>query len=211
MDRTMSLLKTIAPALVLIIALAAVGCAAGTPEEQVALTRASYTVELNSFRVLEPEPPAEEAAEGTEGEEAADNAADESAADESASDDGAADAGDGEGGDGDGEGAEGEDEAAAGPVNVRFDIFILYRPERSRDTLDQLTIDITHADSAQQEKAVIHHTVDVSGMIKGDSRQADFVLEGIEFEEGDIFAASVASGVPADLSKFPEFAAAGGQ
>ena len=59
----------------------------------------------------------------------------------------------------------------------------------------------THAD----QETTYQHYIDTAGMINGDTRQVDFLLEGLEFEEGDAFAVTLAQGVPADLSQYREF------
>ena len=87
-------------------------------------------------------------------------------------------------------------------MNVLFDLVVYFR---GRKALKGITVDVTHADDADQEKAVYQQWIDTDGMINGDTRQVDFLLEGMEVEEGDAFAVTLASGVPADLGNYPEF------
>ena len=66
MNRT---LRNVLPiALLALLTLAAAGCAPGSPEEKIAKIRAGYTIELNSWQVMEPavEEPAEAAEEAAE-------------------------------------------------------------------------------------------------------------------------------------------------
>ena len=175
--------------LVLLLPLAA--CAPGSPEEKVAATRAEYKIELNSWRAKKPAEPA--AAEVPE--EGAVAEASEAAA-----------AAVTEGGEEGGEGS--EEEVATGPMptDILFDLVVYFK---GRKSLAGITVDITHAAASQEEKAVIHHYIETAGIVSGETRQVDFVLEGLEFEEGDVFAVEVAPGVPADLSNYREFSETG--
>ena len=58
---------------------------------------------------------------------------------------------------------------------------------------------------AQKITPLYQQWIDTAGMINGDTRQVDFVLEGMEVEDGEAFAVTLASGVPADLGNYPEF------
>ncbi len=169
--------------------LLATGCDSGTPEEKVAKVRAQYKVELNSWSAQDPpqaEPPMEEAAEAVaEAAEAAGAAETAEAAAEAE------------------EGAMDEEEMSGPqPNNVLFDLVVYFR---GRKALKGITVDVTHADASQQEKAVYQQWIDTTGMFNGDTRQVDFMLEGMEVEDGDAFAVTLASGVPADLGNYPEF------
>ena len=160
--------------------LAAAACGPASPQEEIAQIRADYTVELNSWRALEPEPAMDETAEMTdETEDAAGEAGEE--ADEYA-----------------------EPEMAAGPqpADVLFDLVVYFK---GRKALDGITIDVTHADAAQEEKAVYHYYVETAGIVSGETRQVDFVIEGIELEDGDAFAIAVVPGIPADRGAYREF------
>ena len=198
-----SLMKsTLAGALLVGLVLMVTACAPGSPEEKVAEIRSNYTVELNSWRVLEPEP-AEMPAEGediAEGEEAP--------AEDTATEDTA-----GEGEEAAAEGEEGMDAMAdAEPRTdaVLFDLVVYFR---GNEGLPGVTVDITQAGADQQEKAVYHHFIDTEGIVNGDTRQEAFELEGVEFAEGDVFAVSLKPGIPADISEYREFSglAAGGE
>jgi len=171
--------RSIAPALVplALLLLAAAACGPGNPQEEVAQIRADYKVELNSWRALEPEPAA------------MDEMADESEAAAAAVDEAGEPAG---------------DEMAAGPqpTNVLCDLVVFFR---GRKALDGITIDVTHANAAKATKAVYRQYVETAGMINGETRQVDFVLEGIELEDGDGFAVEVVPGIPADLGAYREF------
>jgi hypothetical protein len=176
--------RTVCPlALLALLALTAAGCAPGSPEEQIAKIRAGYTVELNSWRALEPaaEEPAEAAEEAVAMAEAAATATEEGAAEEVM-----------------------EEEMMAGPQpkNVLLDLVVYFR---GRKSLKGITVDVTHADAAQQEKATYRQYVETAGMINGDTRQIDFLLEGLTVEEGDAFAVGLAEGIPADLGQYREF------
>jgi len=175
--------------LVATLAVVYAGCAPSSPEEQIAKSRSEYEVEISSWKVLSP-PAAEGAgeAEMAEGEEAAAAGGEESMA---------------EGEEPMGEKSMGEEPMAepAG-VSIQFDLVVYLR---GRDMLKGLTVDLTQADANQQEKAVYRQWVDTSNVLKGSPGQVTFVLEGIVMEEGDVFAATIAPGVPADLSAYREF------
>lgn len=176
--------------LVATLAVVYAGCTPSSPEEQIAKIRSEYEVELSSWKVVTP-PAAEGAgeAEMAEGEEAM-------AEGEQAMAEGEEPMAEGEEGMG--------EEAMAEPegVSIQFDLVVYLR---GRDTLKGLTVDLTQADASQQEKAVYHQWVDTSNVLKGSPGQVTFVLEGVVMGEGDVFAASIAPGVPADLSAYREF------
>lgn len=175
--------------LVATLAVVYAGCAPSSPEEQIAKSRSEYEVELSSWKVLQP-PAAEGAgeAEMAEGEEAAAAGGEEPMA---------------EGEEPMAEESMGEEPMAEPEgVSIQFDLVVYLR---GRDMLKGLTVDLTQADANQQEKAIYHQWVDTSNVLKGSPGQVTFVLEGIVMEEGDVFAASIAPGVPADLSAYREF------
>jgi hypothetical protein len=187
-------LSPIVPAVLLVVPLlAAVACAPGSPEEQIAEIRAGYTIELNSWQpVFEEEESAyasslegDEAAPGEEasaGDEAGEAAGDESGAGEEAVDD--------------------EMASAPQPKDILFDLVVYFK---GRKSLPGVTVDITHASASQEEKAVYRQYIETPGIVNGETRQADFVLEGLVVQEGDAFAVEVAPGVPADLAAYREF------
>ncbi len=170
------------------------GCGPKSPEAKIAQVRAGYKIELNSWRALkpepEPEPALEEAAEAAAVAVAAEAAATATAEAAEASEEGAAE--------------EGMEEAEMGPQpkNVLFDLVVFFR---GRKALDGITVDVTHSDANQQEKGVYQQYIETAGMVNGDTRQVDFLLEGLLVEEGDAFAVGLTEGVPADLGKYREF------
>lgn len=173
--------RSIVTALATLLLAAIAGCAPSSPEQEIAEIRSGYQVELNSWRALQPEPvePAlDETAEAAEGAAAA-------------AADAAADVVD-------------EEEIETGPqqVDVLFDLVVFFR---GRKSLDGITVDVTQADASKAEKAVYRQYIEVAGMVNGETRQVDFVLEGLELEEGDGFAVELVPGVPADLSEYREF------
>ncbi len=171
------------------------GCDTGTPEEKIAKIRAQYKVELNSWSAQDP-PQAESPMEESAGDEGAEAVAVAAAAAEAGAAAAAEAAEEAE------EGAMDEEEMSGPqPKNVLFDLVVYFR---GRKALEGITVDVTHADSAQQEKAVYQQWLDTAGMINGDTRQMDFMLEGMEVEDGDAFAVTLASGVPADLGNYAE-------
>lgn len=91
--------------------------------------------------------------------------------------------------------------------DVLFDVILLFR---GRNTLPGLTLDVTHADAGENEKAIYRHYVDTTGMVKGDSKQVAFTLEDLPFEDGDVFSVGVRQTVPeAERAEYREFAEAG--
>ena len=99
-----------------------------------------------------------------------------------------------------------EEETAEGPrsQDVLFDLVVSFRGTAS---LDGITVDVTQAGADEQEKARYHHYIETGGMLDGETRQVEFVLEGLEVEEGDAFSVTLASGVPAELGAYREFSA----
>jgi hypothetical protein len=183
------------------------GCAQKSPEERVAETRAEYTVRLNAFLPQEPE--VEEPAAG-EGEEMAGE-------DEEMAEEGEEMAGEGEeamaademeGGDEEMAG-EGEEMAAEGPhtAEILFDLIVQFEGD---EALPGITVDISHADPFEQEKAVYHHWIETGDMIKGETKQESFVMAIPDFETGDVFSVDLRSYVPPEeRGEYREFAEAG--
>lgn len=173
-----------------------VGCGPQSPEAKIAQIRDGYTIELNTWHTQEPptEPlaieeavaEAAEAAAVAMSAEAAATAGEAATAEESA------------------EGEEMEENMESGPQpkNVLFDLVVYFR---GRKALEGITVDVTHSDDAQQEKAVYQQYIETAGMVNGDTRQVDFLLEDLMVEDGDAFAVTLASGVPADLGNYREF------
>lgn len=185
MDRYIRTILTAALTVLVLLPLA--GCTPKSPEEQVAEIRAQYTVEINAWRIVEPEPAAEETEAGEEAEGEAEPAADMPE-------------------EGEGEAGEMADEPEPEPqvVDVLFDLVILFKGDKA---LDGVTVSITQADANQQEKKLVRHYVETAKIVKGQTIQADFVLGGFVVDEGDVFAASLEPGIPADLGEFQEFQA----
>ncbi|MEM7587566.1 MAG: hypothetical protein AAF560_29530, partial [Acidobacteriota bacterium] len=109
------------------------------------------------------------------------------------------------------EAAEGEEmmEVEAGPQlrPIFFDLIVRFD---GYDALPGITVDITHADAFQKEKEVFRHWLDTTGMAKSDTRQIDFILEDIEFEDGDVFSVMLRETVPSEeRGEYREFAEAG--
>jgi hypothetical protein len=165
--------------------LAFTGCAEKSPEEQIAKIRSEYEIQLNNWKIVAPVVEEVDMEAMAEGEEAAPAEGEDTPVE------------------GEEAMAEGE-EIAAEPasVNINFDIVVHFR---GRTPLAGLTVDITHANAAEQDKAVFHQWVETQGIGKGNPGQVAFVLEGVAFEEGDLFAAVIAAGVPTDLSAYREF------
>jgi hypothetical protein len=161
--RNLAFVLAVLPLLIL------VGCAQKSPEEVVAETRTEYFLEPTGMLVQEPETAsedllAEDAAEAEQGDEPA--AAEAAAAAE-------------------------EDEAAAeeaeGPrtVRVMFDVVVRFD---GRKSLPGITIDISHRDPFEKEKARYQQWIETPGMSRGDARQLSFEKEISNYETGDQFA-----------------------
>lgn len=174
-----------------------------TPEERVADIRSKYTVEVNQsgFSATPHEPEPDPMAEGEATEEADEAAGEtEGASDEGTGGDEAAAAG--EAGEGEGE----MEPPDLGPQT--YDILLdLIVATTSRETLDQLTVDVVHLDSSETEKNRWQVTLDTSGIHRGPGAQITHELTDIEYVDGDIFFAEVRHPVPAaEVSKYPELA-----
>ena len=182
-----NILRSLTSLCVAALVMTVVGCGLESPEEKVAKIRSEYTIELNSWEAQEPPSAVEETMEEAVAEAAV--AETPATAEEGAAED---------------EMPMDEEEIESGPQprDVLFDLVVYFR---GRKALKGITVDVTHADAADQEKAVYQQWIDTAGMINGETRQVDFVLEGMEVEDGDAFAVTLASGVPADLGKYREF------
>ncbi len=173
--------KAVPVVLLVLLLLPLAACGPGTPEEKVAKIRSGYTIELNTWKKVARQE-------------------EETAAEEGEPEDEAATAETGE--EGAQEGAPEEEVSGPVPTDVLFDLVVYFR---GRESLDGLTVDISHANAAQEEKGVYRQYVEIPGMVNGETRQTDFVLEDLPFEEGDVFAVEVVEGVPEDLAAYPEF------
>ncbi len=183
-----------------LLAVASAGCGPASPEEQVAATRAQYTVRLESFTAEEP-PPAveemmmEEAAEAVAAVEEAAEAAE--AAEETAE------------GEESGEVLEEEAPVESGPRATDVILHLLVR-FGGKEALPGITVEVTQADPFGKEKEPTLHWIETAGMVKSDVKQVDLKLEGLEFEEGDAFAVLLRAPVPAEQrSQYREFTEAG--
>ena len=191
-------IATFASAVALIFLLT--GCGPKSPEQQVADTRAQYVVQLNTWAPREPvveevaeEPAAEDAAEGDTGTE---STVEEAAGGDQGSDD---------------QGSDDQEMAMeiAGPrpMTIFFDLIVRFDGD---EALPGITVDVTHADPFEQEKGAYRQWIDTAGMAKRDTRQISFVLEGIEFEDGDTFSVLLRAHVPLEeRGDYREFVEAG--
>lgn len=182
-------------ALVLLVA----ACEPKSPEEQIAEARMHYTVELLGWtpQDLEPEPvdamgEDEGASEAGMTAEASSMAAEASAMAAEADE---ASAGEGE--------EDMEEETGPRSVNVLFDILVRF--DGAGASLPGITAEVVHTDPLDEEKKIYLQWIDTAGMVDGETRQVDFVLEDVEMEEGDAFAVGLTAGIPAELDAYREF------
>lgn len=174
--------KAVPAVLLVLLLFPLAACGPSTPEGKVAQIRAGYTIELNSWKKVKPQVETAAADE----EPAAEEGSPEGEAAASETDEAAAPA------------------AAMGPepTDVLFDLVVYFR---GRKSLAGVTVDISHASAAQEEKGVYRQYIATSGMVNGETRQVDFVLHDLPLEDGDVFAVEVVPGVPEDLSAYREF------
>lgn len=159
-------------------------CRQLSPEQRVQGLRAQYTAELNSFYV---EPAEEETSEEAmqEGETAGEEAEEAATAEE---------------------GEEVAEEEAV-PQNVVLDILV---STEALEYLPGITLDVSQADAAGNEKNHWRVWVDTSQVVRGPGTQVTKVLEGVDYEEGDGFAVEVRPAVPAEeRGEYREFSEAG--
>jgi hypothetical protein len=172
----------VALALAAVVLLALAACEQPTPEERVAKLRSEYTAELNSFNVREV-PLTEEAVEQEIAEEVAEEALD--------------------------EGGMGEPEVeVVEPVPVRQDVMldIVVRKEGSTDRLEGLTLDVYQVEANEAEKANYRIYVDVSRLNPGSRKAVSYVLEDVDYRQGDGFAVEVRQPVPPEIrGEYKEF------
>ena len=171
-----------------------VGCAGpSTPEEKVAASRASYTVQLNAF--LEQEPAVEEIVIEEVVEEAAEAGAVATAmvAEEAAV--AAEESGEGEEGEA---GEESEDvlsSDAPRSASILFDILVVFEGD---DALPGITVEISHADPFEKEKAVYREYLETGPMLGGETKQMTVIREIEDFVTGDVFSVEMRPSVPAE-------------
>lgn len=159
------------------------GCAAKSPEEKVAQTRALYSARLNGF-ILEEEPVVNEVPE-LEAVELVDEGEVNGAALE-------------------------EMEPELGTVEVdqriRLDLLIQHR---SDEKLPGITVDISMVDGDQTEKGHWRVWFDTSDVTKATVTQFTHILEDVMYEEGDGFFAEVRHPVPVEeRGEYREFSIA---
>jgi len=170
---------------ILLIWVAAAGCALKSPEEKIAAVREQYSARLNGF-ILEEEPLLAEVPEL----EAVEILGDEEI-------DGVAT----------GEVSEDPTEAEVEVMQkVRLDILIQHR---SKEKLPGITLDISMVDSAETEKGHWRVWFDTSNVTEATVTQFTHILEDVGYEEGDGFFVEVRKPVPeAERGEYREFSQA---
>ena len=186
---TPALTKPAALLLAAAVALGLAACEPLPPEEQVAELRGDYTAELNSFNVRETPMVEESGMEvGDETEMADVDGPDEAEpAIEPA--------------------MEGEEVVEEMPMrqDVMLDV-VLYK-QSGDERLPGLTLDVSQVDAQENDKASYRIWVDTSTLNKGSRRAVSYVLEDVDFEEGDKFAVEVRPNVPPEVrDQYQEFA-----
>ena len=172
--------RILAGALAILSLLVLAGCAQKSPEELVAETRTQYFVEPTGMLIQEIEAEdALEAAEADQGDGPAEDVAGAAEAEEAA------------------EGEESMEEGAEadGPrtVQVLFDLIVRFD---GRQSLPGITVDVSHNDPFDKEKARYQQWIETDGMSRGDARQLDFSLEIPDYETGDQFAIEFQAFIP---------------
>lgn len=184
-------------ALALLSLLVFTGCQAASPEEQVAAKRADFTVNLNSWYAQVENVPMDDSM-AADGEEAA---GDDMAADAATGDEG-------EAGDDADMGMDMDMATGPQPHTIVFDLLVAYNGRG--EALSGVTVKVTQADGAGEEKGSWLEYLELPKMTKGVPEQVGFQMEGIAFEEGDVFAVTLTKSVPADeRSQYREFQEAG--
>ncbi|MDX1503443.1 MAG: hypothetical protein R3325_13870 [Thermoanaerobaculia bacterium] len=182
-------LPIVVTVLLAVATLTVVACAPKTPEERISQARGRYTARLNAFIVQEtPVEPEPVAAEGEGGEAPAEPVA---VTDEA------------------GEEGEAMEEA---PVETRTDVELDLLVQHDLDTaLPGITLDVTMASPDGTEKASWKIYVETAGLPKANQKQVSYILEDVDYQEGDGFAAEIRHPVPPEeRGEYREFAAAGG-
>lgn len=182
-------------ALAALVALAALILTGACAEPSVAEERTGYEATLNNYAIREvplaPEPAMDAEGQMDEDGEMTDEAPAE---------------GDGE----EGEEMEGMEPA---PVDVRQDLILDIMMERTRRSADLagVTVDVTHADENEAEKAVYRVWVDTSD-VRSLPLQKDAVVEDIDFAEGDRFHVEIRHPIAeGERGEYREFSDAGGE
>ena len=153
-----------------------VGCEQLTPEERVEKLRSQYSIKASPFALREVPTAEPLEAEETEGAAGAETAMPDTS-----------------------------DLIAV--ISVKQDVLIdVLIGTGASETLDGLTLDVEHVDANHQLKQRYLHWVDTSSVVKGNTVQVTVVVEGVEYEEGDVFSVSLRTPVPADeRSGYREF------
>lgn len=88
-------------------------------------------------------------------------------------------------------------------TNVVLDILV---STKALDKIEGLTIDYSHVDAARNEKDHRLLWIDTSQIERGPGTQITYVVEGVDYIEGDGFAVEVRVPIPADeQSQYREF------
>ncbi len=180
MRRSSSFLGWWSVAVVVLVVLGtAVACAPASPEERVAQIRSLYKAKLNGFLVQEePLVPLEAPPEGEEGVEAPARA----------------------------EGAEAELPAEPVPVRQKVLLDIMLQHD-SPERLPGVTVDISMVDGNQQPKGEWRAWFETADIPKANQRVFTYVLEDVDYREGDGFAVEVRHPVPPEeRGDYQEFA-----
>lgn len=184
------------------LALALTACPQKSPEDRVLEARNKYTVQLNAFLPQEPEivpiDGAMEVEEAAEGAAEAVAQASEAVAEEA------------EAAEADDAGLEeGEEIVEAEPTtrSVFFDLIVLFD---GNESLPGVTVEITQADPFEKEKASFRHYLETGPMVKSETKQVSFTIDGLDFEDGDLFSVELRSFVPeGERGEYREFAESG--
>lgn len=108
-------------------------------------------------------------------------------------------------------------EAPPAPTTVQADVQLSILVTNNGGDLEQLTVEISHADAAGVEKGTYRRTVDVAQIVRGLTSDVTVVLEDLEIgargETGaypDQFAVSLRQEIPAnERSEYPELGSGG--
>ncbi len=94
---------------------------------------------------------------------------------------------------------------AARPTSILFDVVLSFRGSQS---LPGITLDITHTDAQGRTKEVRRQYVETPKMTNSGVLQQGFVLDNLQYEEGDGFQVDVRSFIPVEeRGEYREFAA----
>jgi hypothetical protein len=173
----------------LVAVLLASGCPQQPPEVKIAETRNQYFLEPTGMLVqeIEAEVSSEDFESGDVG-EAEEPPAEEMAGDEEGS----------------------MEPEGARTVKVLFDLVVRF--DGLREALPGITIEISHSDPFDKEKAHYRQWIETAGMKKGNARQISFEREIPDYESGDKFSIEYREHIPreewGDYKEFESVAAA---